>query len=123
MKRLNSDQMRVFTYVASRIRTRNSSIRIRLCRNDVRVRIATGYRLDGLGVGAEDAVGSTFPLFHVVRTCSGAHSATHLKGTGVKYSGQGADHPHPTRDEVKKTWNNDSINETHYNGARDGVVG
>jgi hypothetical protein len=48
-------------------------------------------------------------FLHVVQTGSGAHQASHTKGTGgsfpgVNLPGREADHSPPTSAEVKKTW-------------------
>jgi hypothetical protein len=71
--------------------------------------IATGYGLDGLGVGDRVPVESRIFSSHVVQTGSGAHPDSYPMGTGgavspgVKRPGREADHSHPTSAEAKKT--------------------
>jgi hypothetical protein len=45
------------------------------------VGIATGYKLDGRGVGFRVPIGAGFSLLHVVQTGPGAHSAFYPKST------------------------------------------
>jgi hypothetical protein len=45
------------------------------------VGIATGYVLDGRGVGVRVPVGARFSPLHVVQTDYGAHPASYLIGT------------------------------------------
>jgi hypothetical protein len=69
---------------------------------DSLVSIATGYRLDGLGI--ESRWGTRF--FAHVQTGPGAHPASCTMGTGsfpgVKRPGCDADHPPPSSAEIKK---------------------
>jgi hypothetical protein len=51
------------------------------------VGIATAYGLDDREVGVRVPVGSEFSLLHEVQTGSGAHSASHLMGTGGSFPG------------------------------------
>jgi hypothetical protein len=48
---------------------------------------ATGYGLDGRGVGVRVPVGANVSLPHVVQTESGAHPASYPVGTGCKAAG------------------------------------
>jgi hypothetical protein len=78
------------------------------------VGIATGYGLDGRGVGVRVPVGSIIFFFHVVQTGSGTHPASYPMGTGVIFPGvkrsvREADHSAPTSAEIKKTWSYTSI--------------
>jgi hypothetical protein len=52
-----------------------------------RVGIATGYRLDGRGVGVRVPVGSSLYLLYLVQTGSVTHSASCPMGTGGSFSG------------------------------------
>jgi hypothetical protein len=51
------------------------------------VGIATGYGLDGRGVGFRVPVRTRFFFFHVVQTGSGAHPASYPIGTGGSFHG------------------------------------
>jgi hypothetical protein len=48
--------------------------------------IATGYGLDGRGIGVRVPVG-VFSLLHVVQTDSGAHPASYPMCTGSSFPG------------------------------------
>jgi hypothetical protein len=53
--------------------------------------------------------GQEFTLLNFIQTSSGAHPASHPKGTGsyfptIKRQESEADHSPPTSAEVKKTW-------------------
>jgi hypothetical protein len=48
--------------------------------------VATGYGLDGRGVGVGVPVGEEFSLLHVVQAGSGAHPASYPMGTGDSFS-------------------------------------
>jgi hypothetical protein len=54
---------------------------------DSAVGIATGYGLDGRGVGVRVPVGQDFCLFRVIQTGSGAHPASYPIGTGGSFPG------------------------------------
>jgi hypothetical protein len=49
---------------------------------DSAARIATGYGLDGRGVGVRVPVRGGFSILHVVHTGSGSHPAYYPMGTG-----------------------------------------
>jgi hypothetical protein len=51
------------------------------------VDIATGYRLDGRGVGVRVPVGSIIFSLHVVQTGSGVHPTSYPMGTGGTFPG------------------------------------
>jgi hypothetical protein len=72
------------------------------------VGIATGYDLEGRGVGVRVAVGQDFFL-HVVQTRSGAYPASYTMGTGDSIPGIKAAEDWSwslllTSVDVKKTW-------------------
>jgi hypothetical protein len=48
------------------------------------VGIATGYGLDGQGVGVRVPVGARFPPLHVLQSGSGAHQVPGAPSPGVK---------------------------------------
>jgi hypothetical protein len=52
---------------------------------------ATGYGLDGRGVGVRDPVGAGFSSRHVVQTGSGAHPDSNTMDTGTSFPGGKAD--------------------------------
>jgi hypothetical protein len=54
---------------------------------DSSVSIATGYGLDGWGVGVRVPVGEDFSLLHFFQTSSGAHPAFYPMGTGGSIPG------------------------------------
>jgi hypothetical protein len=51
------------------------------------VGIATGYGLDGRGVGVRVPVGTRFSPLHIVQTGSGAHLASYPMGTVGSFPG------------------------------------
>jgi hypothetical protein len=51
------------------------------------VGVATGYGLDGRGIGGRVPVGVKFSSLHVIQTGSGAHSASNPMGTGGSFHG------------------------------------
>jgi hypothetical protein len=76
---------------------------------DSAVGVATGYGLDGRGVGVRVPVGGRIYLLQVVQTGSGVHPTSYPINTGalspgVKRQGREADHSPPTSAEVKKMW-------------------
>jgi hypothetical protein len=76
---------------------------------DSAVGIATGYGLDGRGVGVRVPVGARFSPLHVVQTGPGASPASYPMGSGssfpgVKRPGREADDSPPTNAEVNNTW-------------------
>jgi hypothetical protein len=52
---------------------------------DSAVGIATGYGLDGRGVGVRVPVGAWFFPLHVIQTVLGAHPASYPTGTGGSF--------------------------------------
>jgi hypothetical protein len=71
--------------------------------------IASGYGLDGRGVGVRSLAGvRDFSLLHSVQTGSGAQPASYAVGTGalspeVKQSESECDHPRPYSAEIKNS--------------------
>jgi hypothetical protein len=75
---------------------------------DSAVGIATGYGLDGRGVGVQILLGKDFSSLHVVQTNYGVHPASYPMGNGgsfpgIKRPGREADHSPTTSTEVKNT--------------------
>jgi hypothetical protein len=70
------------------------------------VGIATGYRLDDLGLGVRVPVGSKIFFFHVVLTVSGVHPASGTTHPVLKRPGREANHSPPANAEDKKFWIN-----------------
>jgi hypothetical protein len=73
------------------------------------VGIASGYGLDGRGVGVRVPVGHEFSLFHVVQTGSGIHPSYYPTDTGGSFpegkaQGRETDRSPPTSSEVKEIW-------------------
>jgi hypothetical protein len=54
---------------------------------DRSVGIATGYRLDGLGIGVQFPGERDFSPFHTVQTGSGANQATYTMATRGSFPG------------------------------------
>jgi hypothetical protein len=74
---------------------------------DGTVGIATGYGLEGRGVGVRVPAEARFSFLHVVQTGSGAHSASYPVGTGsslVKRRGSEPGHSPQINAAVKNTW-------------------
>jgi hypothetical protein len=74
---------------------------------DIVVGIATGYGLEGQGVGFRVPVESRIYTSPIVQTVSGVHPTSYTMGTGssfswVKRPEREADHSPPTSAEVKK---------------------
>jgi hypothetical protein len=68
---------------------------------DSAVGIATGYGLDGRGVGIQAPVGARFFPRHIFHISTGVPGAPSPE---VKGPGRVADHSPPTSAEVKNTW-------------------
>jgi hypothetical protein len=66
--------------------------------------IATGYGLDGPGVGVRVPIGAISSPLRVVQTGSGAHQPPIQWIPGALYPGHEADHSPPTSVEFKNTW-------------------
>jgi hypothetical protein len=74
---------------------------------DSSVGIATGYGLDGQGVGVEVPIRSSIFFLHVVQTGSGVHPASYPMGNGGSFpavKAAGAFSSPPASAEVKKLW-------------------
>jgi hypothetical protein len=81
----------------------NPSVSMYFKSHNISVGIALGYRLEDRGSRVRfPAEAGNFSLHRRIQNGSGAHSASHPRGTGVKRPGYEADHSPPSSAEVKE---------------------